>query len=77
MSPSGREDHGALDHIFQFSDVARPGILLQEFGSSGSESGEFLSQFAVEVLHEFECERHDVFDRSRSGGMKSGTTLRR
>src|SRR5262249_20985751 len=28
----GSEDHGALDDVLQFADVAGPGILLQEFG---------------------------------------------
>jgi hypothetical protein len=57
----GRQDHGALDHILQLTDVARPRILLQKFGCGRRESGETLSQFDVEVLQQIESEWNNVF----------------
>src|SRR5437870_4141603 len=38
----GRKNHGALDDVFQFANVAGPEVLLEEFGGGGSESGELL-----------------------------------
>src|SRR5690242_13686474 len=57
----GGEDHGALHDVFEFADVARPGIVLQERGGGGSRAGERFLKFAVEVLQQFKGKGDDVF----------------
>src|ERR1035441_10565139 len=61
------ENHGALQHIPQLANVARPGILLQQFPSRRSQSVKALSQLAIEVLHDFERQWHDILPALTQG----------
>src|ERR1039458_2177564 len=48
------ENHGALNNISQFPNVARPRILTQQVSGGRSESGKALFQLAVEVLQDLQ-----------------------
>ena len=56
----GRENHGALDDVLQFTDVARPGYCCRSSAAAGVNPVKFFLELAVEVLHEFEGEGKDV-----------------
>ena len=66
ISVSLRKDHGALDHIAQFADVARPRIMLQQLCRGRRKADEVFLQFLVELLHDVERQRQDIFAGGRA-----------
>src|ERR1039458_8341621 len=56
-----RHNHGTLDCILQFADVAHPGLLLQLVHSRGSDSSDVLVHGESELAHEMFDERRNVF----------------
>src|SRR5579864_752527 len=57
---AGAEDDGALDHIAQFADVARPGVLDQRFHGFRGNSIDLLPHPRREILHEIADQHGDI-----------------
>ena len=56
-----RHDHGALDGILQFADIAHPGLLLQLVHGSGCDASDVLVHGEGELADEVFDERGNVF----------------
>src|ERR1700735_1049263 len=74
-NPCRREQHRALDEIFQLANIAGPGIACESFHGLSRHVGDGFVKAAAELLDEISDEQRNVFRALAESGNVNGKNV--
>src|ERR1700675_3022194 len=72
---AGRENHRALQQVFEFTDIAGPGIVRKRVHGAGGNVLNLFIEAAAELLHEIADEERNVFRTLAQRGDLNGKNI--